>query len=349
MAELTKAQCDELRRTLETASLWNVLPQGFLERCRGALDTVDALRARLEAAEREMRQLEDHIRCAPNQDDVDALEARVQELEEALRGEQAHADRLAAGLDLVALRSTPDGACWCSIVAGPHHISCVRARALLEEHIARGRSPGKLEGSPEVEEPKPVCSTCGDTHRVAYGEDDGMWPCTWCPTPCRECACDAGRGAYCATTPCSCQCHGKVGILALRGKWPGDETDAEVEAALRDADPRPSSPSSDGASARAEGVTLAESSATGSSSAAEASPSVAEATDPRDALLAEARDVLRLVQRRLDAKERQLAGHRVGRMPEKVFKDLDKTSGTDASVADLLARIDAVLPKKGGG
>lgn len=29
-----------------------------------------------------------------------------------------------------------------------------------------------------------------------------------------------------------------VGILALKGQWPGDEADAEVDAALKDVDPR---------------------------------------------------------------------------------------------------------------
>src|SRR6185436_2872546 len=31
--------------------------------------------------------------------------------------------------------------------------------------------------------------------------------CTFCPMPCRECAIDEGRGAFCAATPCGCACH----------------------------------------------------------------------------------------------------------------------------------------------
>lgn len=53
-----------------------------------------------------------------------------------------------------------------------------------------------------------ACKTCSDTHRMPAPEDvGGEWPCTRCPTPCRSCACNGGRGAYCATTPCGCVCH----------------------------------------------------------------------------------------------------------------------------------------------
>jgi len=36
---------------------------------------------------------------------------------------------------------------------------------------------------------------------------DRIVMCTRCPTPCRSCASDSGRGAYCATVPCLCLCH----------------------------------------------------------------------------------------------------------------------------------------------
>ena len=51
----------------------------------------------------------------------------------------------------------------------------------------------------------PVCSLCNDTHRMELC--DREVPCTHCPTPCMICASDVGRGAYCATTPCTCGCH----------------------------------------------------------------------------------------------------------------------------------------------
>jgi hypothetical protein len=53
----------------------------------------------------------------------------------------------------------------------------------------------------------PVCSTCNDTHRMTLGERLGHVPCTHCPRPCRACAGDNGRLAYCAKTPCPCACH----------------------------------------------------------------------------------------------------------------------------------------------
>jgi hypothetical protein len=54
------------------------------------------------------------------------------------RAEKAEAeqDRLRAALELVSLRQEPDGPCWCvfQIPKGSaHHISCLRARALLGE------------------------------------------------------------------------------------------------------------------------------------------------------------------------------------------------------------------------
>lgn len=60
---------------------------------------------------------------------------------------------------------------------------------------------------------KPVCARCNDTHRVpapnAGPFGDGTWMCTSCPVPCRSCANDCGRGAFCAVTPCPCACHGR--------------------------------------------------------------------------------------------------------------------------------------------
>lgn len=50
-----------------------------------------------------------------------------------------------------------------------------------------------------------VCSTCDDTHRMVL--EDHPVPCTHCPLPCRDCASNGGRGAYCSRTPCPCKCH----------------------------------------------------------------------------------------------------------------------------------------------
>lgn len=53
-----------------------------------------------------------------------------------------------------------------------------------------------------------ICSTCNDTHWMKLG--DGLAMCTRCPVPCERCRMrgpgQAG-GAYCASTPCSCECH----------------------------------------------------------------------------------------------------------------------------------------------
>lgn len=52
----------------------------------------------------------------------------------------------------------------------------------------------------------PVCDTCKDTHRMTIG-GQGPYLCTACPVPCRGCARDDGRGAFCEKTPCGCPCH----------------------------------------------------------------------------------------------------------------------------------------------
>ena len=63
---------------------------------------------------------------------------RLTHAETRARAEKAEAerDRLRAALEMVSLRQEPDGPCWCvfSIPKGSaHHITCLRARALLGE------------------------------------------------------------------------------------------------------------------------------------------------------------------------------------------------------------------------
>lgn len=60
--------------------------------------------------------------------------------------------------------------------------------------------------------PTPVCARCNDTHVMHLEELGRDVPCTACPVPCSgDVSCRvAGTGAYCATTPCNCACHGAV-------------------------------------------------------------------------------------------------------------------------------------------
>lgn len=53
---------------------------------------------------------------------------------------------------------------------------------------------------------KPICETCNDTHRMMMA-DDHLWPCTRCPMPCGKCRGGDSAAAYCARTPCGCECH----------------------------------------------------------------------------------------------------------------------------------------------
>lgn len=72
----------------------------------------------------------------------------------------------------------------------------------------------EMAGEPRDRRPtvaaEPVCITCSDTHRMRLRNEEGdesVVPCTRCPLPCRKCSANGGRGAFCATTPCSCDCH----------------------------------------------------------------------------------------------------------------------------------------------
>lgn len=51
--------------------------------------------------------------------------------------------------------------------------------------------------------PSPICSACGDTHRMPSRPE---WACTSCPPPCQRCRA-GGNGPFCETTPCPCACH----------------------------------------------------------------------------------------------------------------------------------------------
>lgn len=81
--------------------------------------------------------------------------------------------------------------------------------ALADALKVGGDDPAPLP-PPTPQKPVFVCGTCMDTHRVDR-PDGRVVMCTRCPTPCRKCALDSGRGAFCETTPCPCACHAKVG------------------------------------------------------------------------------------------------------------------------------------------
>ena len=72
-------------------------------------------------------------------------------------------------------------------------------------------APPAPPAPPRVEafEQSPVCSVCNDTHAMPNRNNDGVWYCTSCPTPCEKCR--EPRGAYCAVLRCECECHTKHG------------------------------------------------------------------------------------------------------------------------------------------
>jgi len=67
----------------------------------------------------------------------------------------------------------------------------------------------------------------------------------------------------------------------------------------------------------------------------------ADEQDANARLIAAAPDLLAACKAllvRLAVKDRQLAGHRIGRMPQKVFDDLDKTVHAEADAAKAIAK-----------
>lgn len=71
---------------------------------------------------------------------------------------------------------------------------------------------------------KPVCERCKDTHTMTFhtgSGDERQVPCTFCPTPCESCRGryrQGGASAYCAKTPCDCECHLPRSRSAPKGK-----------------------------------------------------------------------------------------------------------------------------------
>jgi hypothetical protein len=109
----------------------------------------------------------------------------------------------------------------------------------LDEALASAGS------SPSTEPPapaKPVCSTCGDTHRMQLGERTVM--CTRCPTPCEHCQAKP-QGPYCATTPCPCECHREPAPKPETASFPAlplnanDESIVDAMMAKRQGEARP--------------------------------------------------------------------------------------------------------------
>lgn len=69
------------------------------------------------------------------------------------------------------------------------------------EELVRGQL--LLDGT--LEDLKPVCSACNDSHEVWSERFERNILCTRCPVPCDKCR--VKQGAYCEHTPCNCSCH----------------------------------------------------------------------------------------------------------------------------------------------
>lgn len=93
----------------------------------------------------------------------------------------------------------------CDIPGCEHYRPCGHVAEAHRGHRAYVRDEAR-EGDVDVAATDVICPVCNDTHVMQFGECDPRM-CTRCPTPCRSCAQDGGRGAYCAKTPCACACH----------------------------------------------------------------------------------------------------------------------------------------------
>ena len=87
------------------------------------------------------------------------------------------------------------------------------------------------------------CITCEDSHRMWRASAERYVPCTQCRIPCRDCAADEGRGAYCAIADCTCECHHWLGANERSRPAPEPSARDELVALLKrwrdlDADPQ---------------------------------------------------------------------------------------------------------------
>lgn len=119
-----------------------------------------------------------------------------------------------------------DGA-WRSGAAPEHIVAAIVAKQTKNEARTwpdwRTMPEGKAiehdrsaDGVPKAEmaTKTPVCVRCNDTHVIGL-EDGQNISCTRCPVPCQKCR-RGGRGAYCETTPCGCDCHGTMNETRVR-------------------------------------------------------------------------------------------------------------------------------------
>lgn len=94
------------------------------------------------------------------------------------------------------------------------------ARDLRDLRLATQTVIGRphAEVAAEIAPVSVTCSTCNDTHVMELSYRDAMGarvPCTRCPTPCEACrgrTPGCGPSAYCATTPCACDCHDETRV-----------------------------------------------------------------------------------------------------------------------------------------
>jgi len=105
---------------------------------------------------------------------------------------------------------------------GAARVTAITADPVLTlDPIARLQAAGAVSTytrAAEAQAARAVCATCLDTHTMTLR--DRQVPCTFCPTPCEACRA-GGNGAYCAKTPCACDCHvgrtrGSVGTASCR-------------------------------------------------------------------------------------------------------------------------------------
>ncbi len=128
---------------------------------------------------------------------------RVRVLSDTARAMASGDPRLAVGLlrDALAYSSGLRGVSVEDVESAIASLESRRRILLSEIAEAIRREPAALANQAS-------CSGCGDAHRVEVG--DRTDPCTRCPLPCEGCRDRTGGnpGAYCASAPCACTCHG---------------------------------------------------------------------------------------------------------------------------------------------
>jgi hypothetical protein len=147
-------------------------------------------------------------------DALPVIQALVKPVLHEGKGNQREQDFLAGIIRIMA-----SGRCTHLSATQAGMLASLYAKVILIPQVPadhqRRRTPSgsvlAVPAEPTPADQREVCQKCHDSHQVWSLEHERFVMCTSCPTPCEKCRSrpigGGPGGAYCAETPCSCDCH----------------------------------------------------------------------------------------------------------------------------------------------